>query len=110
MKELSYKIVSLDAKKSYYVVRQNTGQLMGSPLSFPLLCAINFICYWLSIEEYTGAIIKLEECPVRVNGDDIIFRSNTEHYAIWKRYISEVGFTLSLGKNYIHSTILTINS
>jgi hypothetical protein len=110
MKELSYKIVQLDEKKSYYVVRQNTGQLMGSPLSFPLLCAINFICYWLSIEEYTGATIKLEECPVRVNGDDIIFRSNMDHYAIWKRYISEVGFTLSLGKNYIHSTILTINS
>lgn len=45
-----------------------------------------------------------------VNGDDILFRTNPEHYDIWKRHVFNIGFTLSVGKNYIHESVLTINS
>jgi hypothetical protein len=95
---------------SYVCVLQETGQLMGSPISFPFLCIINIVCYWSSLNTYYGRTIPLRLLPVLVNGDDILFRSNPAHYAIWKEMISEVGFTLSLGKNYTHPTLLTVNS
>jgi hypothetical protein len=90
--------------------RQVNGQLMGSVLSFPVLCVINLIAYWKSLEEYSGLEIDAENLPVLINGDDILFRSNVAHYEIWQKWIKAVGFTLSLGKNYIHDNVLTINS
>jgi len=59
---------------------------------------------------YKTIKVKVQDLPVRVNGDDILFRSNEHHYAIWKSVIKEVGFELSLGKNYIHPRLLTVNS
>ncbi|APG77212.1 RNA-dependent RNA polymerase [Hubei narna-like virus 11] len=90
---------------------QGTGQLMGSPLSFPILCLINFIAYWTSMEKYLGREIPdFWELPVRINGDDILFKSNTEHYSIWKEEVKVHSFELSMGKNYIHPRFLTVNS
>jgi hypothetical protein len=102
--------IPFDHVDGMLTVRQRNGQLMGSPISFPFLCAINFVCYWTSVNRYTGLHCPHRLLPVLVNGDDILFRSNIEHYAIWKEVIAEVGFTLSLGKNYTHPTYLTINS
>jgi len=89
---------------------QTNGQLMGSPLSFPLLCVINLAAYWSALEEYTGRSFSWRDLPVLVNGDDILFRANPEFYTIWQKWVSRVGFTLSVGKNYIHPKLLTINS
>jgi hypothetical protein len=91
-------------------IDQTTGQLMGSTLSFPMLCVINLCCYWLTLEQYLGRQVQLLDLPVLVNGDDILFRSNPRFYAMWLHNITEVGFTLSLGKNYVHPTFFTINS
>jgi hypothetical protein len=89
---------------------QTSGQLMGSVLSFPILCVINLVAYWRSLEEYTGRRFVPLELPVLINGDDILFMSNPDHYKIWLKCIDTVGFSLSLGKNYISDKILTINS
>jgi hypothetical protein len=91
-------------------VDQANGQLMGSILSFPILCAVNLVGYWISIEEYLGRRVKMKYLPVLINGDDILFRANNEFYQLWQYNIERLGFTLSLGKNYIHSSMLTINS
>jgi hypothetical protein len=91
-------------------VLQRNGQLMGSPLSFPILCAANLLAYWCSLEEYSGRTFGVEELPVIINGDDILFRADDVFYMIWKRWVRVVGFELSLGKNYIHKELLTINS
>lgn len=91
-------------------VTQTTGQLMGSTLSFPILCTVNLCTYWLSLERFLGRRIKLSELPVLVNGDDILFRTNPEHYSFWRELVSEVGFELSQGKNYVHSSFFTVNS
>jgi hypothetical protein len=91
-------------------VQQNNGQLMGSILSFPILCVINLAAYWSSMEEYFQREFSLHDLPVLINGDDIGFMSNAEHYAIWQQKIHEVGLKLSIGKNYIHPTYFTINS
>lgn len=90
---------------------QQNGQLMGSVLSFPILNVCNFVSYWISIERYLGRPIKYwKSLPVLTNGDDILFRTNKEHYEIWKECVSEVGFELSVGKNYVHKNLLTVNS
>jgi len=91
-------------------ISQSTGQLMGSILSFPILCTVNLVAYWRALEEFTGRRINLEQLPVLVNGDDILFRTSPAFYELWKRHISLVGFSLSLGKNYVHPQILCINS
>jgi len=91
-------------------IRQTTGQLMGSTLSFPILCSVNLVCYWMALEEYLDRKVKLEDLPVLVNGDDILFRTNPEFYELWQSKIAMVGFTLSLGKNYVHDELLMINS
>jgi hypothetical protein len=86
------------------------GQLMGSLLSFPVLCAINLVAYWSALEEYTGRTFRKEELPCLINGDDILFKSNAEFYPIWQKWITKAGFTLSVGKNYISPNFLTVNS
>jgi hypothetical protein len=91
-------------------IDQRNGQLMGSPLSFPILCLINLVAYWGALEEYLGRRVSIKNLPVLINGDDILFRANTEFYEVWKRWVHKVGFVLSLGKNYIHPRLLTINS
>jgi len=109
---IEYTVVSLDTGSGglrLAVVMVN-GQLMGSPTSFPELCNVNVIGYWMSLEEYTGMKIKARDLPCRANGDDILFRSNPEHYAIWKRIVRQLGFKLSVGKNYYHARLFTVNS
>jgi hypothetical protein len=89
---------------------QTTGQLMGSILSFPILCAVNLCAYWMALEIYFNRQFKIYDLPVLVNGDDILFRTNKEFYSLWQDLVKEVGFTLSPGKNYAHKSFFTINS
>jgi hypothetical protein len=93
---------------------QCNGQLMGSILSFPILCLINMICYWMSVEEdlcfNPDYQFHPKELAALVNGDDILFKTNDGLYEIWKKNIKNAGFTLSLGKNYVHRKYLTVNS
>lgn len=91
------------------------GQLMGSPLSFPILCAINFVAYRSALKQYVrdmgGDWSKAEmlEMPVRVNGDDILFKCNDAFYhGYWKPSVAAIGFTLSPGKNYVSPAFLTV--
>jgi hypothetical protein len=91
-------------------IMQTNGQLMGSTLSFPILCTVNLVAYWAAMEEYFGRQIALHNLPVLINGDDILFRANDDFYRIWLSKITQVGFELSLGKNYVHKTFFTINS
>jgi hypothetical protein len=86
------------------------GQLMGCVFSFPLLCAINLAMYRLSIFRYSGHWPRLEGLPVRVNGDDILFRTDKELYGIWSKTIEEVGLLKSQGKNYLSEKTAIINS
>jgi hypothetical protein len=91
-------------------VMQTTGQLMGSTLSFPILCVVNLTAYWRALERYLGKDIDVRDLPVLVNGDDILFRADDDLYDLWQKEIRDVGFELSLGKNYIHPEYLTVNS
>jgi len=102
-----------------FSVDQQNGQLMGSILSFPVLCIANLICYKCALDEYINLnrkagtpkrYVSVFDLPCLVNGDDIYFRSNPVFYQIWLKYITIAGFVLSVGKNYVHKSVFTINS
>jgi hypothetical protein len=88
-------------------VMQVNGQLMGSNLSFPILCIINLVTYWLSVEPQVQDFRKLN---VLVNGDDIMFCCDQVRYSTWLSTLHEAGLTPSPGKNFFHEKYGTVNS
>jgi len=80
---------------------QARGQLMGNFLSFPLLCLQNY----LSFRFFCGT-----DCPVRINGDDIVFRAPEAVYRRWADGVSSTGLTLSVGKTMVHRRFFCLNS
>lgn len=96
------------------VTMQTNGQLMGSILSFPLLCMINASLFRQVVEEYEGREVSLARCyevyGLKINGDDILFIAPQKLIDLWKQKVSMVGLYLSIGKNWVHPYIFTINS
>jgi hypothetical protein len=48
--------------------------------------------------------------PVRINGDDIVFRARPDEVTRWERSVAKGGLTLSVGKTLKHSRAFTLNS
>jgi hypothetical protein len=97
------------------VVKQTCGQLMGSPLSFPLLCNINLSVYRYAILKWIEKTEKTFEGEilwqnVLINGDDMLFRAPPDFIELFYSVIGLVGFIPSIGKNYRSSKFATINS
>jgi hypothetical protein len=91
--------------------RQVWGQLMGSPVSFPILCLVNAAITKLWYEEMLGRKVRLIDLPLLVNGDDILFWCpSVDAYTRWKELTTEAGLMPSLGKNYCSDKYLVINS
>ena len=88
----------------------SNGQLMGCVFSFIILCLINAAVYRASLERYTGRRFFLRNLPAKINGDDILFKTNSLHYALWCEMIEKVGFEKSVGKNYVSDQFCVINS
>jgi hypothetical protein len=90
---------------------QRWGQLMGSPISFPILCLAN-----LGINRLTQEILGMprvhlsEYLGCRVNGDDVFLTLPVSGYGFWKRMVSLVGLTPSPGKNYVCPDLAVMNS
>jgi hypothetical protein len=87
---------------------------MGSPTSFPVLCLVNAAMLWTSVNIYEKDLVswnyvKKHYRPL-INGDDISFLSNPDHYEVWKKVCSASGLSLSPGKNYCSENFLNINS
>lgn len=81
--------------------RQTSGQLMGSLLSFPLLCFLNDF-----IVKESG----FEDGKYLINGDDVVALGPMETISKWRRNAPQVGLSLSLGKNFIDHQFCTVNS
>jgi hypothetical protein len=99
-------VVEYPRKSGLLPAEQQNGQLMGSVLSFPILCIINLITYWISVEPMKN----LDELNVLVNGDDIMFGCNRKSYQDWLTLLPEAGLTPSPGKNFFHKKFGTVNS
>jgi hypothetical protein len=85
-------------------IRQETGQLMGSLLSFPILCLVNAF----TICKATNT--SLDNVRAQFHGDDVAAVIKPSEYQIWKNCAAEVGLTLSQGKNYVSTKFVSIDS
>jgi hypothetical protein len=89
---------------------QKNGQLMGSIFSFPFLCAINLAIYRVAMEKHFQRSFYIWELPVKVNGDDILFPTNVDFQKRWEGLIEQVGFSKSVGKNFVSNEFCMVNS
>jgi hypothetical protein len=80
---------------------QTRGQLMGSILSFPLLCLANKALCLMSGFPRDSFII---------NGDDLFAKVEEEKIQNWFRLGGEVGLTPTVGKTYVDEEFGTLNS
>jgi len=78
------------------------GQLMGSPLCFPLLCLINYITF-----RFAGFG---PETPVKINGDDIVFYCDRSRVQRWFDCVSQSGLVVSRSKTMVASNVFSLNS
>jgi hypothetical protein len=91
-------------------VDQRRGQLMGSPISFPLLCAVNMACLRWAFEKRFDRIFSVDDLPILINGDDNVFPADERLLRLWEQAIGAVGFKESPGKSYFSRDWLQINS
>jgi hypothetical protein len=107
---------------------QARGQLMGSPVSFPILCIANFAIIWSAIapcddkwvwdnvdQRYTNDSIlstkqSFKDLKCIVNGDDCLFQTDQVGYDRWAQIAKGVGMSPSVGKTYFSDEIMVINS
>ncbi|APG77268.1 RNA-dependent RNA polymerase [Wenling narna-like virus 1] len=95
---------------------QRRGQLMGSPISFPVLTILNlaFTRYSLELgacpENPLSTARPLDDHEILVNGDDVLFRAHPWEYRYWKAVVALGGLRPSLGKNQVSRRYFTINS
>nr|WAK77774.1 MAG: RNA-dependent RNA polymerase [Botourmiaviridae sp.] len=80
---------------------QCRGQLMGSLLSFPLLCLANFLAFKWAVKR---------KVPLAINGDDIVFRCRPEEAEKWFKEIAQSGLTISKGKTLTAKSVFSLNS
>lgn len=90
---------------------QSNGQLMGSILSFPILCLANLGLYLLVTKEMRSGWTKEESLRhVLINGDDMVYAAPR---SLWERHVDlgrKIGLEMSVGKAYVHREYLNINS
>lgn len=85
-------------------VEQTNGQLMGSLLSFPLLCLANAFTLYKTLR------LPLGKLPALIHGDDLLAKVTETQYQNWKDFCPTVGLELSLGKNYFSEQWGSIDS
>jgi len=90
-------------------VLQKNGQLMGSPISFPILCLANVgLGLWVTEDSPIPFWDRLDS--FLVNGDDMLYRAPP---TLWGRHVEygrRIGLEMSVGKAYHHRDYANINS
>lgn len=108
---------------------QKTGQLMGSPVSFNILCLMNAIVYLrirraiagcasvrsdISVRKFAELVNKESTSKllsqVRINGDDCVFQAPDWCWDLIVSEYKKFGFNMSVGKAYRHPNYVQINS
>jgi len=90
---------------------QENGQLMGSILSFPILCLANVGVYLaVTRDSQRGWSFRDRLRHVLVNGDDMLYSAHPDLWAKHVQYGKGVGLEMSVGKAYCHREYANINS
>jgi len=90
--------------------RQRWGQLMGSVISFVVLCVGNAAVVRRSLELTDMRLYNLCDAPILINGDDGLVRASPPFLSTWKSLATLVGLKPSVGKVYSHPRYANINS
>jgi hypothetical protein len=101
--------------KVYVDIAQKNGQLMGSIVSFPILCLANASLCSLTIRkdrERRGMNMPpFKKLPMRINGDDCLLLGTGQDFKKdWLLYGKAFGLQSSVGKTYFSNRIATLNS
>jgi hypothetical protein len=95
-------------------VPQRNGQLMGSIISFPILCIANATLCRMAInfdrEQKALYPLSVLRCPMRINGDDCLLPLSENGYNYWYLITKEGGLESSVGKTYFSAHYVTLNS
>jgi len=100
----------------FFKMKQENGQLMGHPLSFPVLCLINLAGLQIALKRgRERGLVTKETCEfilrnTKINGDDILFPCPASFCQVWEDATAELGLKLSVGKSYASEYFAVINS
>jgi len=83
------------------------GQMMGSYLSFPLLCLQNYFAFLWTIR---SAGLDSREIPVGINGDDIMFQSSRSFAGHWMETVCLLGLEVERTKTGVAEDHGSLNS
>jgi hypothetical protein len=89
---------------------QLNGQLMGSIVSFPVLCIANATILRLTRELDCKRLFTLDQAGVIVNGDDGLLKATRNGKLIWEKIATFCGLKPSVGKVYFSDKFFNINS
>nr|UQB76057.1 RNA-dependent RNA polymerase [Flumine narna-like virus 59] len=96
---------------------QKEGQLMGSIISFPILCIANAALCRFALELANGETYRLTDkgrdklAPLLINGDDCLLRGRRDVLRkYWEKICAFAGLESSVGKTYFSDSFCTINS
>nr|UYL94526.1 MAG: RNA-dependent RNA polymerase [Botourmiaviridae sp.] len=83
------------------------GQMMGSLLSFPLLCLQNYLSFRWAVSQ-SG---QRGRVPVMINGDDILFQTSVPDFPTrWFEVVAEVGLEVEETKTSVEESFGSLNS
>jgi hypothetical protein len=91
-------------------VKQQSGQLMGSIVSFPVLCIANAAAVRWAMEITERKVKKLRDTALAINGDDVAAKVKDTTFPIWNRITSLFGLENSIGKTFVSRKFVNINS
>jgi len=110
---------------------QTEGQLMGAPVSFPVLCIVNSAVITCAYKRwmfsrgtiaYTGSgfrwalgalagkSVSASQLPFLVNGDDCLMVCTEDFMQTWEELAGWAGLESSVGKSYFSTTWCIMNS
>jgi hypothetical protein len=92
------------------VFQQQTGQLMGSVTSFPILCIANATLSCWAYEIDKMKVTTLKDWPGMINGDDIAMKCTAKGRDAWRAITQFAGLEESVGKTYFSKEFVNINS
>jgi hypothetical protein len=90
--------------------QQWNGQLMGSIMSFPVLCIANAALCLLAHEMAYNRFYSLRQLRLLINGDDCVFPCVEEVHTCWLALCRMFGMMPSVGKYYYTDDFVQINS
>nr|UJQ92026.1 MAG: putative RNA-dependent RNA polymerase [Botoulivirus sp.] len=84
------------------------GQMMGSLVSFPLLCLLNKVCFDLTTDLVSGT--PGTSRVGRFNGDDCLFAGDRRVYEVWQQVTAAYGFVVNVTKTGFSRRFGELNS